>query len=258
MSNIILASPHLIDSSTITGSESVGDMSLLNLKSRNLYRKFRTTNLSAQINIDLGSAQEINFASIVAHNGTTSATVTIKAGSTSAVSDYNSGALSLLTGSDLGFDLNAFANKFTSQTYRYWRFDFSDTSNPDAYLEMGRIYLSKAFQPSLNAVYGMQEGYQDNSRVKRTVSNAVSSIIRSPYKNIDFELDFASAEEMYGEARKIDRLQGQAKDVICVPDIDDSSYFQERFIYGRMTSNPPVISEAFQIYRKSYQIEEIE
>lgn len=258
MANIILASPHLSDSGTFTGSEAVGDMALQNVKSRNLFRKFRTTNLSAQVNIDLGSAQEIDFAAIVAHNGTASATVTIKAGSTDSVSDFTSGALSLLTGTDAGFDLNAFASKFSAQTYRYWRFDFSDTGNPDAYLEMARIYLSKAFQPATNAFYGMEEGYNDNSRVKRTISNAVSPVIRTPFKSARFEIGFATKAEMYGQAREIDRLRGQSKDLIFIPDLDDATYFQERFIYGRMSANPPVISEAFSIFRKSYEIEEIQ
>lgn len=257
MANIILATGEYLDNATITGSSAVGDMSLQNVKAINLFRKYRTENLSAQINIDLGQAQSIDFASIVAHNATATGTVTIKAGSTSAVSDFDSGALDLITGDDLGFSLNNFATQFDAQNYRYWRFDFSDASNPDAYLEMGRIYLSSAFQPNVNAVYGMQESYADASRVKRTVSNAISSVNREPYRLAGFDLDFASKAEMYSKARKIDRLQGVSKDLIFIPDIDDTDYFQERFIYGRISQINPVISEAFSIYRKTYQIEEI-
>lgn len=257
MANIILASPHLSDAGTITGSAAVGDMSLLNLQGRNLFRKYRTTNLSAQINIDLGSAQAIDFAAIVAHNGTDSGTVTIKAGTTSAVSDFTTTALDLLTGTDIGLDRNAFAHSFSAETYRYWRFDFSDTGNTDGFLEMGRLYLSNAFQPATNASYGMAEGYNDTSRIKRTVSNAIVPVIREPFKTAQLELTFATAAEMYGESRKIDRLRGQSRDIIFVPDIDDTSNFQERFIYGRMLQNPPVISEAFSIFTKTYDIEEI-
>lgn len=257
MSNVIIASPHLSDAATISGSEAVGDMSLLNLKAKNLYKKYRTTNLSAQINIDLGSAQSIDFAAIVCHNATAAGKVTIKAGSTSAVSDYNSSALDLITGDDLGFEKNAFASKFSSQNYRYWRFDFSDGSNPDSYLEMGRIYLSNAFQPSKNASWGLSEGYADDSRTRKTVAGGLSSVNRDPYKTASFQLDFGTAAEMYLQAREIDRLRGLSKDIIFIPDIADTAYFQERFIYGKMTSMPPVILDFYNIYRKAYEIEEI-
>lgn len=257
MENVILASPVLSDVATVTGSQSVGDMSLENLKAMNLFRKYRTEDLTAQINFDLGSAQEIDFAAIVCHNGTSDATVTISAGSTSAVSDYTSGALDLLTGTDVGYSRNSFASKFDAQTYRYWRFDFSDAGNPDSFLEIGRLYLSKSFQPSKNAIYGMSEGYKDYSKASRTVSGALSSVSRTPLKTAKWELDFATSTEMYGAAREIDRTRGNSKDVVFVPDLDDLTNFQTRFVYGRMAGLEPIISAAFSIYRKSYEIEEI-
>lgn len=257
MQNVILASPILSDVATVTGSLALGDMSLQNLKAMNLYKKYRTADLSAQVNFDLGSAQAIDFAAIVGHNGTPAATVTISAGSTPSVGDYSSGALDLLTGTDAGYELNNFAEKFAEQTYRYWRFDFSDAGNPDGFLEIGRIYLSKAFQPSKNAIYGMEEGFKDYSRTDRTVSGALSSVSREPLKTAKWELDFATSAEMYGIAREIDRTRGNSKDVIFIPDLDDATNFQTRFLYGRMRDNQPIISAAFSIYRKTYDLEEI-
>lgn len=255
MENVILASPAISDLSTITGSLAVGDMSLQNLKAMNIYQKYRTTNLSAVINIDLGSAQSIDFASVIAHN--LGGTITVKAGTTDSVADYTSGALNAITGTDMSHSRNTFATKFTAQSYRYWQFAFSDVSNPDGYLEMGRVYLSKCFQPSKNAVYGMEEGYKDDSRSAWTVSGGLSSVSRTPKRVAKWELDFATSAEMYAQARDIDRTRGTSKDVLFIPDLDDTNYFQERVIYGKMTANNPVISAAFSIYRKSYDIEEI-
>jgi hypothetical protein len=257
MENVILASPILSDAGTFTGSLAVGDMSLQNLKAINLFQKYRTNDLSAVVNIDMLSAQSIDFISIVAHNGTASATVTIKAGTTSAASDYTSGALSLLTGDDMGYSLNSFASKFTNQNYRYWKLEFSDVSNPDGFLEMGRVYLSKCFQPNKNAIWGMEEGYRDDSRSARTVSGGISTVPRTPLKTARWQLDFSTSLEMYNQAREIDRTRGTSKDVIFIPDLDDSNYFQSRFLYGKMTGLTPIISAAFSIYRKAYELEEI-
>ena len=257
MSNIILATPDLSDAATITGSLALGDMSLQNLKEVNLFKKYRTENLSPQINIDFGSAKAINFAALVAHNATDSATVTIKAGATSAVSDFTSGALDMITGSDNGADRKSFSHFFASQTYRYWRFEISDTGNPDAFLEAGRMYLSNAFQPATNAIYGMEEGFSDESRVARTVSGGVSTVVRDPFQVAAFELDFTSKQEMFAAAFDIDKNRGKAKDVIFIPDIEDATYFQKRFLYGKFNEMNPIIHASFNIFRKRYRIEEI-
>ena len=39
---------------------------------------------------------------------------------------------------------------FGPETYRYWRVDVSDGSNPDGQGDYGRLYLSKAWRASLN------------------------------------------------------------------------------------------------------------
>lgn len=256
MSNIILAAPDISDAATITGSLAVGDMSLQNLKALNLFKKYRTENLTPQINIDLGNAQSINFAALVAHNATASAAVTIKAGSTIDVSDFTTGALDMVTGT-AKTGLNSFAHLFTAQTYRYWRFEISDVGNTDAFIDIGRMYLSNAFQPATNAIYGMEEGYTDQSRVSRTVSGGLSSVVLDPFQVATFELDFATKAEMFGAAYDIDKHRGKSKDVIFIPEITDTTYFQKRFLYGKFNEMNPIIHAAFRIFRKRYRIEEI-
>lgn len=257
MANVILATPVISDAATLSGSLSVGDMALQNLKAMNLYQKYRTKDLSAVINVDLLTAQPVDFVSVIAHNATSSGTVTVSAGSTIAASDYSSGPLSLITGDNVGFDRNVFAVKFATQTYRYWKLAFSDISNPDGYLEMGRLYLSNCFQPNKNAIYGMEEGYTDDSRTAWTVSGGISSVPRMPRKTARWTLDFATSLEMYSQARDIDKTRGTSKDILFIPDIEDTNYFQERAIYGKMNGLAPVISAAYSIYQKSYDIEEI-
>ena len=257
MSNILLAAPDISDGGSFTGSLAAGDMSLQNLKDISLYKKYRTEDLSATINIDLLSAKEIDFVSIVAHNATASGSVTIKAGTTSAVSDFSTGSLDLITGNDAGYSRKFFASKFSAQTYRYWQLSFSDASNTDGYLEMGRVYLSKSFQPNTNASYGMAEGHTDQSRVSRTASGGVSAVTRTPFQVATVELDFATKEEMYGQAFDIDLSRGKSGDVVFVPDMDDTDYFQKRFVYGKFNEINPIVNTAFGIYRKRYRIEEI-
>ncbi len=257
MTNIYLARPDLSDAASVTGSTALGDMSLQNVQKKSLSRVYRTSDLSATIAIDLGAAQEIDFCSIVAHNATASGTVTIKAGSTDAVSDYTSGALDLITGNDLGYELNSFAASFTAQTYRYWQLEFSDASNPDSYLQIGRVYLSKAFTPTTNIDYGVEEGFSDQSRVSRTISSEVISVDRDPFRVATFEMSFLSQDEAFTSLYEFDRLRGKKKDVVFVPDMSETTHFQRRFIYGIFNEMNPIVNRAFRLYRKRYRIEEV-
>lgn len=253
MSNIILATP-LSDTATLTGTTALGDNSIGNLQRSELSDIYRTS-LVNEINIDLGAATEIDFISIVAHNG--QGTVTIKAGTTDAVSNYSSGALDLITGDDLGNNNNMFAVEIAAQTYRYWKLEIDDTGNADGFFQAGRVYLSKLFKPSKNASYGFREGILDPSRKVRTISGGLSAVQRQVLRNVEFQMKFGSESEMYGELRNIDQVRGTTKDVIFIPDIDDTSYFQKRYIYGTMDELNPIVIAFYNVYQKTYKITEI-
>lgn len=259
MSNAILATPVFSDLATLTGSESVGDMTISNLNKRSLKRKYRTLELSSVvINVDLGSVRNVNFFALIAHNLTSSATITVQAGSTDAVTDYNTGALSGITGNDAGFEQQSFYKFLMSgQRFRYWRFTISDASNPDNYIQIGRLYLSNAFQPTINIDYGVSWGFEDRSLISETVSGEVVPLVRPKRKMCDWSLSFGSESEMFGTLFDIDRLRGMSKDVIFIEDPEATTYAQHKFIYGLMSELNQIINGAFQLYQKQYKIKEL-
>ncbi len=257
MTNIYMAHPEISDAATLTASTSLGDMNIINVQRKALGKVYRTSDLAAQIAFDLGTAKAINFCAIIAHNGSAAGTVRIKAGTTSAVSDFDSGALSLITGSDLGYSENSFANVFAAQTYRYWRLEFSDPTNAAGYLQIGRVYLSNAFTPETNINYELEEGFTDLSRNARTLDGGVVSVERDPYRFAQYEMEFLSKDEVFGSLYEFDRLRGKKKDVVFVPDMDETTHFQRRLIYGIFQEMNPIVSRAFRLYRKRYRIEEI-
>ncbi len=248
-----MATP-LSDTATITGTVALGQNLIANLQKRELSSVYRSS-LTCQINIDLGSAMAIDFISLIGHNGL--GTVTVKAGTTSGVTNYTSGSLNLITGTAYGYDRNCFATKIATQTYRYWRLDIVDTGNPDGFFQAGRLYLSKVFQPAVNASYGLKEGYLDRSRNIRTIGGGVSSVNRVPLRTCEWSLDFVNQTEMYGTLRDIDLVRGVSKDVLIIPDIEDTTYFQKRYVYGILDELNPIVIAYHGIYQKSYKIMEI-
>ena len=252
MSSLILATPAISDKSSISGTVGFGDNSLANLQIQSLSLIYRSGQV-CDIEFDFGVATEIDFISLIKHNGT--GTVRIRAGDTDAHIDYNSGALPLITGGDVGYSDNLFAVKITAQTYRYWRLEI-ENSGLD-YFQAGRVYLSKVFQPNINASYGYQEGFIDNSRKNRSISGNEISTTRKPLKMVEFTMDFLSKNEIYGSLYDIDKTRGSTKDILIIRDMDETSYFQKQYIYGTINELNPITIASLNIYQKSYKITEL-
>lgn len=248
MSNIIIATSEIIDNAIISGSSSMGDMTISNLKKRSLKRKWRTTPQGI-IEIDLGSSKSINTIALIAHNG--SGAVSVKAGDTPDVSDYENADLDLITGDNIGLERNLFLLKL-EETYRYWKLEFT---NSEDYFEVGRLYVSDAFQPAINAEYGLKSGFIDNTRINRSISGEVSPTPRIPYKHTEFALSFLSRAEA-NRLNDIDRLRGKSKDVLYVLD-PLSDNIQRDNVYGLISELEPLEIPSFNIYQKRYRIEEI-
>jgi hypothetical protein len=107
---------------------------LTNVQDQRLSKTYRSEATTAQtITIDLGSAISINTAAILAHNLTSSATVTISANT----SDSWPGA----TSQTITYNKDIMLSFFTSVSYQYWQFSIDDPTNTDRYIEIGRLWL---------------------------------------------------------------------------------------------------------------------
>ena len=109
-----------------------------NMQNQRLSKRWRSTSATGQtIIIDLGSPKAVNTIALFGHGFTTSATLSINgnaANSWTAPSVVTS--LTALTGPILKY-------LAASVTYRYWRFNLSDTSAANAYIELGRPWLGE-------------------------------------------------------------------------------------------------------------------
>ena len=255
--NILLAKP-LSDNATLTGSTALGDNTVNKLQKMQQFRIFRTGLSSPYIAIDFGTAIEIDFIALAGHNGTSSGTVTIKAGATDAVSDYTLSNQDFITGPDLGYDKNLFAVKLaTAQTYRYWRIEISDAGNPDGFLDLARLYMDKAFVPDINASYGAEIGFIDPTTIKRTISGAGIPLRRKKLRQARFSFDFLKETESFGKLYDFDMDRGVSKDVLYIHDMDDTTHFQRRYVYGIMEELSPITIAFLNVHRKQYTITEI-
>jgi hypothetical protein len=272
---MIIATPVLSDAATITGSTASGSLTIDNLKTMSLREVYRAASASAvTITVDLGAAKAINLFSLIGHSGSSRSYARVRAATSLAnltsspgydtgnvpfrshQSGYDATWASGVSDEEAGaMDKNIFLRYFSTQTFRYWQVDISDPNS--SYLDIGRIYVSKAWQPAVNMNYGFGDGWIDPSRKSRTVSGQIVPIERKKYRIAELTLSFGTKTEMYSNAFEIERLRGRTRDVLFTPDPDETTDLQRRTIYGTLENLQPIINSNYGIFEKTLRIEEL-
>lgn len=130
---------------TVTGSTASTSYPASNVKTLPIAKHWRATGVvSESLLIDLGSALPIDLIGAVNHNLTSSATITVYAGSTSPPD----GSQFSTTIAYREFD--AFKLMTSSQTYRYWKFTFADPTNTDGYIKVGYLLIGDSTTTSFH------------------------------------------------------------------------------------------------------------
>lgn len=267
MGNIILATPLISDLGEIVsvGSEvaSMEAVNLLKIQPTDLWRASDLDNIWFEI--DLGSAKAIRLVAMLFTNASSSATMRVR-GATSqgnlvSSPGYDSTAVSHWPTSGLdnwdrthGIDYNDIAN-----TFRWWRIDIADASNPDGFYEAGRCYLSTIFQPTLNINFNWDIGWKDSSAIQESAGQQSYPEIKNKLRELKFTLDFQSESQMFGSETpfETDRLRGSSKDILAIIDPDNADRIMDWTVYGLMKNLKPISNPNFQLYRKSFVITEM-
>ncbi len=296
MTNIILAYP-FSDTATLEGSVAPASMPVGNLKTMQPTEVYRILNpASAFINIDYQGA-EIDLIALLVHTATSTAYVRVRAsntlGNVESSPDYDSGnlpmrsnqteyaaeadnvllengdAVLLENGDNISLEdseavlntdgamaENNFILKLDSPVdYRYWRIDIYDTAS--SYLDIGRLYMSKAWQPNINIEYGAVISWADTSKIPQASSGQKVPLRRKKFRYTEFSMTFLSEDEALDYLFEFDRLRGITSDILYIKDISNKKQLQRQTIYGLMAALNPIGHDSFQLHSKSYRIEEL-
>lgn len=150
-----------IDSYTLVATSEAPNYPASNIVNIQLSRVWRSAavDVAQTIDIDAGAGNTITATgvAIAAHNLTSGATVSVVA---SANSDYSAPS----TNASVTYSSGIMTKFFTSDAKRYWRISFTDTTNPDGYIEVGRAFLGTYLQ--VVSTFGMEfpEEREDTSQ----------------------------------------------------------------------------------------------
>jgi hypothetical protein len=140
---------------------------------------------------------------------------------------------------------------------RYWRFEITDTNNVDGYVEIGRLWMSRLWQPDINFDFGMTLGWEDKSTSDESYSGAEYFNVRSKYRVCKFQLSWLTDTEAYEQAFEIQRANGTTGEVLLVSDIDDDINILRRSMIGRMRQLPALDIMNYSQKTMQFEIKEL-
>lgn len=224
MSNIAIAYDNIADGGTYSGGSWAAALPLTNLKTydpKQLARSTNATEASTVIICDLGYAAPVDVVALINTNLTDAATLRVRVGPNA---DGSSALIDMtLTAGDFGTDTPAagraifYLNSATISA-RYVRWDISDESNPDGYVQFGRHIVGTVFQPDINIVYGAQIGLIDESRLSRAVNGAQYADIKPKRRRLSGAFDALTSDEAFGEVYDLQSICGTTVPVLAIYD----------------------------------------
>ncbi len=281
MANIIVGFNNLANNCTLSGGSWQGTLPLDNLKDRRLYKIARSTNddaASTQFTVDFGSGKVVSLFSLVKHNFSESATARLRASNVSDFSNivYDSGFASVwpliatinLEWEDDNFWLGIPTQEqidtfqgillwvFPIVTARYWKVEIVDESNPDDYLDLGRLFVSKDFSPSYNASYGLNFNIIDKSTVEESLGGVEHYDEKVRVRSVDFVLDNLLQDEAFGRWHRMMLGQGNTGEVLFIYDHEDLKYTLDRSFLGRLEKINPLTTPYFSSWQSGATIVE--
>jgi hypothetical protein len=137
---------------------------------------------------------------------------------------------------------------------QYWRVEINDTTNAAGYIQVGRVFIGPAYQPTVNMSYGAGLGWETKTVAQEALGGAEYFQHRTPYRVATIKLDWLSVDEALANAFEIMRRAGLDAEVFWVHDPDDTVHALRRRFIGRLRQlsaiqypYPNVNSAAFEI-----------
>ena len=146
----------------------------------------------------------------------------------------------------------------TAPTARqHWSFEIDDTTNPAGVIDIGRLFMPLAWEPSINYGYG-DNGltFQDNTLRSTTLGGSEDAWRRINPRVFRFGIDYLPETEAYQKAYPLMRTAGFNGEVFVVPDKDDDQFMQQRSFLGRISQMDGISQVAFQLAGVGFEIKE--
>ena len=270
-----------IDKSTLTGGS--WQAPLTNIQTLRLAQRARSlnaTNSSTIINIEFDKEQLIEVFSLNAHNISVDGWVRIFAGSSLGATDlYDSGEIEvwppLFSTLSLHWkDYHFWSGKIDEEMRKeyqhnfihilkdsvktkYFRIEIFDKNNTDGYVEIGRIFAGRVFEPQFNVIYGAQLAWEDSSKIDQSLIGveyaSVTPMVRVANVNYDYSFRREALEGLY----EIQRQSGITQEVLFIGNSDDLGQMDRLSFLGRFRRIEPIKWHFMDLHSTGFEVKEL-
>lgn len=140
---------------------------------------------------------------------------------------------------------------------RYVRVEIDDETNPDGYVEFGRIFVGSAWQPLYNANYGASIAWETDTGMQRALSGTPYFDHKAGRRVTRFDLGFLTRDEALGRLFEIQRKAGIDGEVLLVWDKDDAINLMRQSYLGRHRQLAPIARAFVGNFSNAFEIEEL-
>lgn len=274
MSNIILCWGNRADASTLSNGSWNSSLPLTNLKDPNVRKVARTLNAGPAATLfaaDMGATYTLRGLALANTNLSSAATVQVKAGTAAPDSSnnfatglvYDSTALNAKQLSFFGDIPTDWGQQYpiifpfaTAVTARYVTVTIVDGSNPDGYVQIGRLFMANGIQPTVNPEYGLQDGRDELSTIVKARSGTLYAQKITPRPRwVQFHLPYLSQAEA-DIVHEMDAAIGLTDEVLYIPDPSNLPLTQRYGMLGLIHEMSALEYPQYNGRGKAYRIDQ--
>ena len=266
------------DTATLSASPAlVTTLPVTNLQETSRYKVARTTSAASQdIKGEWAANRCLSCCTLYRHNLTSTGTVRLQLYSGAAQSGsvlYDSGAvvahpIKALGDMDLVYDplqTSVFTGwdwAFTTLWFdaiwcRSFKLTLADASNPAGYFQAARLVLGRHLEPLYNMSYGVEMGWDENTKLSRTDGGSLRSESTENFRRIKFSLDHLT-DGNRARVVELTRVLGKRKDffVSCFPGANGAKE-RDHSMVAKFSNIPTLIHPIFGEYAAQFNVEEM-
>lgn len=139
---------------------------------------------------------------------------------------------------------------------RFWRIELLDPTNPAGFVELGRVFIGPAWQPSANMSRGASLAWETRTSVQETDGGAEFFNVKTPVRVARFSLDWMTESEGMGRAFDLLRSAGINREVLWIHDPTDTEHALRRQFLGRFRQLNPIEFPYATVNRSAFEIKE--
>jgi hypothetical protein len=197
-----------------------------NTQDPHLATRWRTSSPASQyITLDNTSGEDVNFIAIAGHNLSNSATILFQANDTDSW-----GAPSV--SETLTWNVGHIIKMISKISYNYYRFSIDDSTNPDGYIEIGRLWIGEYLQINPSSFINFSIQNDRNDVVTETEMGGVYGSLGNNFRVFDYSFP-PSPFTLIDDLREMLDEVGTVKPVFLMNYDTDRNYIEP--CYARIT-----------------------